>query len=65
MNIAAGSGDILKQSYYTESAEAAQLLVASSADNYLYVVMGADGNGDTNPSTSAMLRICVEYIGQD
>ncbi len=54
------SGGILKQSYLSRPD-----IAFGAADKYVYAVMGGTSNGDTNPSTSAVLKVSVEFIGHD
>ena len=60
-NIDAGtSAGRIKTSWYLRPD-----IAFGAADKYVYAVMGASGNGDTNPTTSAVLRVFVEFIGID
>ena len=59
-NIAAGSGDRIKVAWYSRPD-----IAFGTVDKYVYAVMGASGNGDTNPSASAVLKVSVDFIGHD
>ena len=60
VNIALGSGAILKQSYHMDEA-----INVGATDKFLHLAQAGTGNGDTNPTTNALLNIMVEYIGLD
>ena len=60
VDIALGSGAILKQSYHMDEA-----INVGASDKYLHVAQAGTGNGDTNPSTNGLLNVMVEYIGLD
>lgn len=36
-----------------------------TADKYIHIVNAGTGNGDTDPSTVAKIKILVEYVGKD
>ena len=60
-DIVASSGGVLNASWYSEP----KLNGLSSADRYVYAANAGTGNGDTDPSTAPVIRICVEFVGQD
>jgi hypothetical protein len=60
VDIALGSGAILKQSYHMDEA-----INVGATDKFLHLAQAGTGNGDTNPTTNALLNIMVEYIGLD
>ena len=63
VDIALGSGAVVKQSYYNGFGGAG--LPVDSADKYIHVGNAGTGNGDTDPSTAGVLKVLVEYIGLD
>ena len=60
VDIALGSGAVVKQSYHMDEA-----ISVGASDKYLHLAQAGTGNGDTNPSTNGLLNVMVEYIGQD
>ena len=58
----AGEDGIIKQSYY--NGFDGNGLHIGTADRYIHVV-NADGNGDSNPSTSGKIKVLIEYVGLD
>jgi len=60
VDIALGSGAVVKQSYHMDEA-----INVGTSDKYLHLAQAGTGNGDTNPSTNGLLNIMVEYIGLD
>ena len=60
-DIAAGSGTVLNASWYSEP----KLNGLSSADRYVYICNAGTGNGDSDPGTDPVVRVCIEFAGQD
>ena len=58
----AGEDGIVNQSYYNAFGGAG--LPVGTAARYIHVV-NADGNGDSNPSTDGVIKVLVEYVGQE
>ena len=59
---------VQKTSYFTRFDDGTGNVGAflpGTADRYIWLAMNDTGNGDTDPGTSAVCRVCVEYIGQD
>jgi hypothetical protein len=63
VDIALGSGTVLKQSYYNAYGGAG--LPVGTADRYIHVGQAGTGNGDTDPSTAGVIKVLVEYVGLD
>jgi len=63
VDIALGSGAVLKQSYYNAYGGAG--LPVGTADRYIHVGQAGTGNGDTDPSTAGVIKVLVEYVGLD
>jgi len=63
VDIALGSGTVVKQSYYNGFGGAG--LPVGTADRYIHVGQAGTSNGDTDPSTAGLISICVEYVGLD
>ena len=40
-------------------------LHVGTSDRYIHLVQGGTGNGDTEPSTAAKVKVLVEYVGLD
>ena len=63
VDIALGSGAVVKQSYYNAYGGAG--LPVGTADRYIHVGQAGTSNGDTDPSTAGVLKVLVEYVGLD
>ena len=63
VDIALGSGAVVKQSYYNGFAGAG--LPVDSAAKYINVGNAGTGNGDSDPSTAGLIDVLVEYVGLD
>ena len=59
VNINGASGGLVGASYCSKPN------IGVTADRYVWVTTGASGNGDTNPTTNAGVRITVFFSGQD
>ena len=63
VDIALGSGAVVKQSYYNAYGGAG--LPVGTADRYIHVGQAGTSNGDTDPSTAGVIKVLVEYVGLD
>ena len=63
VDIALGSGAVVKQSYYNAYGGAG--LPVGTADRYIHVGQAGTGNGDTDPSQAGIIKVLVEYVGLD
>jgi len=62
-DIECGSGAVLKKAFY--NGFDGNGLHVGAGDRYIHLVQAGTGNGDTDPSTSAQVKILVEYVGMD
>lgn len=63
--VAGASAGVVNTSYYSEPDIVFDSAAGASTDRYLWVVNAGTDNGDTDGSTAARLRICIEFAGQD
>ena len=63
VDIALGSGTVVKQSYYNGFGGAG--LPVGTADRYIHVGQSGTSNGTTDPSTAGLISVLVEYVGLD
>jgi hypothetical protein len=63
VDIALGSGAVVKQSYFNAYGGAG--LPVGTADRYIHVGQAGTGNGDTDPGTAGVIKVLVEYVGLD
>ena len=63
VDIALGSGTIVKQTYYNDWD--GEHLGIGTADRYIHVGQAGTGNGTSEPGTAGVIKVLVEYIGLD
>ena len=61
--ICGGGAGLTKKSFY--NGFDGNGLHVGNGDRYIHLVNAGTGNGDTDPSTTAQVKILVEYVGMD
>ena len=63
IDIEGGSGATLEKAYYNGFDGNGKH--GGTGDRYIHIVNAGTGNGDTDPSTAAKIKVLVEYVGMD
>ena len=61
--VCGGGSGLIKKSFY--NGFDGNGLHVGNGDRYIHLVNAGTGNGDTDPSTSALVKVLVEYVGLD
>jgi len=61
--VCGGGSGLVKKSFY--NGFDGNGLHVGNGDRYIHLVNAGTGNGDTDPSTSALVKVLVEYVGLD
>ena len=63
IDIEGGSGATLEKAYYNGFDGNGKHV--GTGDRYIHIVNAGTGNGDTDPSTAAKIKVLVEYVGME